>query len=183
MRRTRNSNSSSRSARPNPVCMQANSAGLAATWRASSSSPPPSFFFCPRGAFLSRPPPFCPNPQSCAAALFTVKPATLPRDFPVSFGWLQGATGRQTEPLLNPGKASCCRETAVATGQKMLANAVPANLQHPSGDLSSNNALKVLSHLHAMLQTSRSSSHPVVRHGDPAFHLLTRRTRSPDFLP
>lgn len=111
------------------------------------------------------------------------KPASPPGDFPVPLSWASESHWRASRvSLLSLGKASTV-ENIMPTWQKKSGQCDTRNLQHPSGDLSSNNTPKVLSHLHAMLQTSRNVFHPVVRPGDPAFHLLTRRTRSPGFLP
>lgn len=50
-------------------------------------------FLLSRGVFLTvSSPAFLPRPQSCVVAQFTVKPASLPGDFPVSLGWLQRTT-------------------------------------------------------------------------------------------
>lgn len=85
-------------AQPNPVCMPPTvPASLLLGVHLQTAHRLP-FSFCPCGAFLSRPPPFCPIP-SLAVSLFTVKPAGLPIDFPVSLSWSQGATGAETEPL------------------------------------------------------------------------------------
>ncbi|KAI7780442.1 hypothetical protein LA080_016061 [Diaporthe eres] len=162
----------------------ANSPGLAVSWRASPAAHRLPFPLILVGHSSLSSPAFLPRPQSCVVAQFKVKPTSLPGDFPVSLNWLQQATKGRTEPLpsARTWEASTVEE-AMSTWQKKSGQCDTRNLQHPSGDLSSNNALKVLSHLHAMLQTSRNVFRHVVRPGDPAFHMLTRRTRSPDFLP
>lgn len=135
------------------------------------------------GVPLSRPQSFCPVPSlaSWPSSQSSLACESSPRRFSCLFGLVSEG---QAEPLPSAKNwVAPTVEEAMSTWQKNAGQCDTRNLQHPSGDLSSNNALKVLSHLHAMLQTSRNVFRPVVRPGDPAFHLLTRRTRSPDFLP
>lgn len=104
----------------------ANSAGLAATWRASPAVHRLPFPFVLVGYSSLSSPAFLPWPQSCVVAQFTVRPASLPGDFPVSLGWLQKATKGQAEPLpsAKTWEASIVEE-AMSAWQKKAANATP----------------------------------------------------------